>query len=51
MKLTEDLEASEREKMYLMPDNRIVIPLNLLWEVVRKEHRRLTAEQMPYIRI
>ena len=39
MKLTEDLEASEREKMYLMPDNRIVIPLNLLWEVVRKEHK------------
>jgi len=38
MKLIEDLEASEQEKMYLTPDNHIVIPSNLLWEVIRKEH-------------
>jgi len=30
MKLVKDLEASEREKIYLTPDNHIVIPSDLL---------------------
>ena len=40
MKLVKDLGASEQGKMYLTPDNRTVIPSNLLWEIVRKEHNK-----------
>jgi len=40
IKLVKDLGASEQGKMYLTPDNCIVIPSNLLWEVVRKEHNK-----------